>query len=132
MFSFWLIGTETDPAQSAEICIVELFGHAMHPDGSADVGSGVHAFRDPNASEDFATNRRHFDPAEYHEYSVRWSREHAITFIDGEELRYMESPPYYPMQLMIAVFDFPDEHRDQKVISEPELIVDWITWKAAT
>jgi hypothetical protein len=129
MFSFWLIGLETDPAQCAEICIVELFGNAMHPDGSADVGSGVHAFRDPEATEKFATSRRPLNPAVHHQYSVHWTPQHATTFIDDAGLRRVEKPPFYPMQLTMAVFEFPDSSSESEGGSVPELVVDWVTWE---
>src|SRR5690606_5575880 len=47
MASLWLIGVEDRPQRSAEICVVEVFGHGVVPGESAQLGTGLHAFRDP-------------------------------------------------------------------------------------
>jgi len=46
--------------------------------------------------------------------------------VDGVEVRRCAHPPTYPMQVMVAVFDFPDwsDGADDHLV--PALIVDWI------
>ena len=46
MIAFWLSGIEDTPERSGEICVAEIFGDAV-ADGVAQVGMGVHRFRDP-------------------------------------------------------------------------------------
>jgi hypothetical protein len=72
MFAFWLSGIKDQPERSGEICVAEIFGDTMH-DGGADIGMGVHRFRDPELIEDFWTVRRHFDPSDLHVCAVDWA-----------------------------------------------------------
>nr|WP_235003262.1 glycoside hydrolase family 16 protein [Blastococcus haudaquaticus] len=56
MAAWWLVGLEDVPERCAEICVFEVFGDAVEPGTSAAVGMGLHAFRDPDAPEDFAAS----------------------------------------------------------------------------
>jgi hypothetical protein len=81
MASVWMVGLEQEPAHSGEICIFEVFGDALGTDDgtpSAAVGMGLKPFRDPDLT------------------------------IDGRRVRTVHKAPDYPMQMMVAVFDFPD------------------------
>ncbi|TQJ50249.1 glycosyl hydrolase family 16 [Phycicoccus sp. SLBN-51] len=126
MVSFWLVGLEQVPEQSAEICVVEVFGNAVRPDGSTTVGTGLHAFRDPQVREDFAAVRLPLDVAGFHTYAVDWLPDRVDFLVDGTLVRTCQGPPTYPMQAMVAVFDFPDWSTgdDEEVV--PLLAVDWI------
>jgi hypothetical protein len=115
MASLWLVGFEDRPERSGEICVVEVFGRSI--DGpSAEIGHGLHAFRDPTLAEDFAAPRLPLDVADWHTYAVSWDADEAVFRVDGAEVRRCPRPPAYPLQLMLAVFDFPqwsvgdDEH----------------------
>jgi len=125
MVSLWMVGLEDVPERCAEICVMEVFGDAVVPGESAQVGSGVHAFRDPSVREDFAAPRLALDVAQPHTYAVRWTHEHATFSVDGAVVRRCAHPPTYPLQLMIGVFDFPDRATpgDDTV---PELVVDHV------
>jgi hypothetical protein len=126
MVGFWLAGIEDQPRHSAEICIGEMFGDAVVVGESTAVGMGLRAFRDPSVPADFQVIRLPVDVADFHTYAVDWTAEKADFFVDGEHVRTCLGPPAYPMQLMIAVFDFPersDGHDDEHV---PELIVDYV------
>lgn len=129
MASLWMIGPERVPEDSAEICVVEIFGRSIEADAegrpSAEIGQGLHAFRDPRVDEDFAAPRRSIDVADWHEYAVEWDSESAIFFVDGAPTRTCARPPTYPMQLELAVFDFPEwgEPGDAHV---PRIEVDWV------
>lgn len=127
MVSAWLIGREVDPRECAEICIMEVFGRSQQGD-TVEVGAGVHAFRDPNAREDFATTRMTLDVREWHEYAVRWSEHEATFLVDGEVVRTVPDPPRYPMQLEIGVFDFPEWSTGDDAGLVPMLEVDWIRY----
>jgi len=127
MAALWLVGREIDPEESAEICVVEVFGRSVDPGRSAEVGMGLHAFRDPRVGEDFAPPRLPIDVEEMHDYTVDWSLEECVFLVDGEEVRRCAGPPTYPMQLMLAVFDFPEWSAGDDGDLVPELIVEHLT-----
>lgn len=125
MVSLWMVGLEDVPERCAEICVMEVFGHAVVPGESAAVGMGLHAFRDPAVREDFAAPRLAIDVAHPHTYAVRWTEEDATFCVDGTVVRRCAGPPAYPLQLMIGVFDFPDRATpDDDTV--PELVVDHV------
>lgn len=126
MVAWWLIGLEDRPDRCAEICVMEVFGDAVEPGRSAAVGMGLHAFRDPRVTEDFAAPRLPIDLADWHTYAVDWTAERVEFLVDGEPVRSCAGPPAYPMQHMIAVFDFPDHPVGGGDAAVPELVVDYI------
>ena len=58
--------------------------------------------------------------------AVDWDAEVAVFTVDGEELRRCPRPPTYPMQLMVAVFDFPDDSTGDDDHLVPRLVVDHV------
>ncbi|WP_073252357.1 glycoside hydrolase family 16 protein [Cryptosporangium aurantiacum] len=124
MAAWWLVGFEDVPEQCAEICVAEVFGSAVVPGESAEVGMGLHAFRDPAVAEDFSAPRLPIDVAEFHTYAVDWTRSRVAFYVDGEFVRECPRPPWYPMQHMLAVFDFPDAAA--LPAPPPELVVDYL------
>jgi hypothetical protein len=104
MASVWMVGLEQEPQQSGEICVFEVFG-----DAPRDVGSGIKPFRDPALSWEFNAPRMDIDVAEPHVYGVDWREGGVEFFVDGARVRSVEQAPAYPMQLMVAVFDFPEK-----------------------
>ncbi|MGW5241257.1 glycoside hydrolase family 16 protein [Monashia sp. NPDC004114] len=126
MAALWMVGRERVPEESAEICVVEVFGDAVEPGRSAAIGLGLHAFRDPWVTEDFAAPRLPLDVSEWHTYAVHWSPERADFLVDGARVRSCARPPAYPMQLMLAVFDFPEQSDGHDAHLVPELVVDWV------
>ena len=69
MASVWMVGLEDEPSRSGEICVFEVFGDALSTEGgepAAAVGMGVHPFRDPSLTDDFATPRLAIDVSEFH------------------------------------------------------------------
>ena len=125
MAAVWMVGLEDEPTRCAEICIFEVFGEALRShDGmpSAAVGIGVHAFRDPAITEEFAAPRVAIDVAEPHVYAADWRPGHVDFLIDGEQVKTVEQAPDYPMQMMVAVFDFPGENGQPDHL--PQLAVD--------
>ncbi|HET7703880.1 MAG TPA: glycoside hydrolase family 16 protein [Candidatus Limnocylindrales bacterium] len=125
MVACWMIGIEDRPERSGEICLVEIFGASVR-DGSAEVGMGIHAFRDPALREDWSAERFPLDPAEVHTYAVEWAPGSVDFLIDGRPVRHADQAPDYPMQLMIAAFDFPDRATDTDVSATPELVVSHV------
>lgn len=126
MASLWMVGLEDMPERCAEICVFEIFGDAVEPGRSAEVGAGLKAFRDPAVSQDFDAVRLPLDVADFHTYSVDWTPELATFRVDGQEVRSCPRPPAYPLQLMVAVFDFPDRSAGDDGHLVPALVVDHV------
>ena len=124
MVAWWMVGLEDVPERCAEICVFEIFGDAVDPGVSAAVGMGLHAFRDPGTPEDFAAPRLPIDVADFHSYAVHWTPDRVEFHVDGEPVRSCPRPPAYPMQMMVAVFDFPDRSTGDDADDVPELVVD--------
>jgi hypothetical protein len=125
MFSAWMVGVEDVPERSGEICLVEVFGETVRADESgatwADIGSGIHPFRDPSLREEFGAEPTAIDIREFHRYAVEWSPDHVEFSIDGRRTWSVDQAPDYPMQLILGVFDFPDRGPVDAVV--PELVV---------
>jgi beta-glucanase (GH16 family) len=76
--------------------------------------------------EDFEAVRLPIDITEFHRYAVDWGAERVDFLVDGELVRSCPRPPTYPMQMMVAVFDFPDRSTGEDDAAVPELIVDYL------
>jgi hypothetical protein len=130
MASLWLVGFEDQPERSGELCVMEVFGRDVRED-EALVGMGFHAFRDPRLAEDFERVPLPIDVTEPHAYEAHWDGDEATFRVDGRVLRILDAPPQYPLQLMLAVFDFPEWPDDQarSTAFVPTLSVDrvWAT-----
>jgi hypothetical protein len=124
MVAWWMVGLEDVPERCAEICVMEVFGDSIQPGPTAAVGMGLHAFRDPAVTEDFTAIRLDLDVAAFHTYAVDWSAERVEFFIDGRSIRSCSVPPQYPMQMMLAVFDFPDRSVGDDDDLTPEFVID--------
>jgi hypothetical protein len=121
MAAFWMSGFEDRPERSGEICVAEMFGNAARP-GSAAVGMGIKAFRDPRLTEEFEAVRLPIDVAEFHDYAVDWSPGRLVFTVDGAVVRELRQAPDYPVQLMIGVFDFPAQAGGRAPGFVPELV----------
>jgi hypothetical protein len=112
MAAVWMVGLEDEPERCAEICIFEVFGDALATtdDGrpTAAVGMGVHPFRDPAITDEFAAERMAIDVSEPHDYAADWRADGIDFVVDGRVVKTVGQAPDYPMQMMVAVFDFPD------------------------
>ena len=128
MAALWLSGFEDDAAQErcGELCVFEIFGSALGPveEPSAEVGVGIKAFRDPALEQDFAAPRLPIDVVEPHLYAVDWDADEAVFTVDGLVVRRCPRPPTYPLQLMLALFDFPDDSAGDDHHLVPRLVVD--------
>lgn len=124
MAAAWLCGFEDEPDRCGEICVAEVFGKDIVPGSSAEVGIGIKQIRDPGLTQDFAAPRLHLDVTDFHTYAVDWDRDIAVFRVDGDEVRRCPRPPTYPLQLMLAVFDFPQWGTGADDHLVPELVVD--------
>ena len=130
MAGVWMVGIEDEPERSAEILLFEVFGDALaEEDGgpSAAVGMGLRPFRDPAIVDTFAAPRVAIDVREPHVYAADWRPGRVDFLVDGRLVRSADQAPDYPMQMMVAVFDFPDKAAlapDSEHV--PELAVDYV------
>ncbi len=106
MLAFWLVGFEESPEQSGEICVAELFGHAIGPDGSR-VNIGVKAHHDPRLHDDMEEVALPLDATDWHTYSAGWTPEGISFFVDDTLVRTVDQRLDYPLQLMLDLFEFP-------------------------
>jgi hypothetical protein len=108
MAALWMIGYEDTPERSAEICVFEVFGRDIGPDGAA-VGMGVHPFGDPSITDEFERVHLPIDVTEFHDYAAEWTPEQVTFLVDGEVVKVVRQSPSYPMQFMLDVFAFPGD-----------------------
>lgn len=128
MAAMWLAGFEDDPDDAGELCVVEVFGRSVEAGRSAEVGVGVKQVHDPRLVDAFVAPRVAIDVAEYHVYAVEWDVGRASFSVDGERLHSCANPPSYPMQIMLAVFDFPGWADDSRDVHVPTFAIDWVEW----
>ncbi len=126
MVAWWMVGIEDAPERCAEICVTEMFGDAVDDGPSTAVGMGLHPFRDPAITDDFEAVRLPIDVAEFHTYAVDWTPDRVDFYVDGRKIRGCQRPPDYPMQMMVAVFDFPDRSTGDDSNAVPALVVDYL------
>ena len=131
MFSAWMVGLELEPADCGEICLVEVFGDTVR-DGSAGLGCGIKPIRDPRLAPEFAADRRPLDVREPHVYAVDWQPGRVEFLLDGEPIRTTDQAPDYPMQLIIGLFDFPEQPDPDGIgPDEPTLTVHRVVGSAS-
>lgn len=126
MAAMWLSGFEADPDDAGELCVVEVFGSSVKPAGTAEIGVGVKALYDPRLSDDVVAPRLPVDVTQLHTYAVDWGADGAEFFLDGQRIHRSAQVPTYPLQVMIAVFDFPARSTGDDEHLVPELAIDWV------
>ena len=123
MVALWMIGYEETPEQSGEICVCEIFGRDVGPDGAL-VGVGVHPFGDPALEDDFAQVRVPSDAREPHEYAAEWTADGVSFLVDGTPVKTVAQSPSYPMQLMLSIYEFPPDGSPRRGRYPKEFVVD--------
>jgi hypothetical protein len=132
MVSLWMVGLEDQPERCGEICVMEVFGNAIVPGESTAVGMGLKTIRDPAVPQDFEAVRLPIDLEDFHTYAVQWVSGEATFFVDGTPIRSCQGAPSYPLQLMLAVFDFPDDSVGDDDHLVPTFTIDHIRgWNVA-
>ena len=122
MASVWLAGLEDRPERSGEINLFEVFG-----DAPTAIGAGIKPFRDPSLTDGFDAPTLAIDVSEHHVYAADWRPGRVDFLVDGEHVKTVEQAPAYPMEIIVAVFDFPEhagasDHADHV----PQLAVDYV------
>jgi Glycosyl hydrolases family 16 len=108
MVALWMIGYEDQPDRSAEICICEIFGRNVSADGLG-VGMGLHPFGDPAIRDEFSVEILDLDPGAFHVYAAEWTPGQVAFFVDDRPVKTVAQSPSYPMQLMLGIYEFPDD-----------------------
>jgi hypothetical protein len=108
MVALWMIGYEDEPERSAEICICEIFGKNVTVE-SVGIGMGFHPFGDPSVRDEFSVEAIAIDAREFHIYAAQWTPEYVAFFVDHQLVKTVEQSPGYPMQLMLGIYEFPDD-----------------------
>ena len=127
MVALWMIGYEDTPERSAEICICEIFGRDVQP-GAAKVGMGVHPFGDHRIVDEFSAEHVPIDVRDFHVYAAEWTPERVTFFIDGERVKTVDQSPSYPMQLMLGIYELPDDNEPSRAPDSypKEFVVDYV------
>jgi Glycosyl hydrolases family 16 len=122
MASVWMIGLEDRPERCGEICVFEVFG-----DAPTAIGMGIKRIRDPRLTQDFEAPTLAIDVSEHHVYAADWHPGRVDFLVDGEHVRSVDQAPAYPMQMMVAVFDFPEhDAAGEHAGHVPVLAVDYV------
>jgi hypothetical protein len=85
---------------------------------------GIHPFRDPKLTEEWNAPRQELDVSEFHTYSAEWRLDRVGCLIDGRHVKTVGQSPDYPMQAMVALFDFPDRASPASEGHVPEFVID--------
>ncbi|WP_425454163.1 family 16 glycosylhydrolase [Geodermatophilus normandii] len=88
------------------------------------IGHGRAPLPRPAAGRRLRRARPGIDVAEWHTYAVDWRPDGAAFSVDGEVVREVAVVPDYPVQSMVAVFDFPEKAVPGEPYVVPELVVD--------
>jgi len=127
MVAFWMIGFESNPEQSAEICICEIFGSEVNS-SEARIGYGLHPFGDNSIREEFYKDMVQIDLSKYHIYAAEWTPSQTKFFIDNRSTRIANQSPQYPMQLMLGIYEIPGQLNSESLpFSWPKTLeVDYV------
>jgi Glycosyl hydrolases family 16 len=127
MVALWMIGVGDNPVRSGEICVAEIFGRDVRPDG-ARVGMGIHPFEDPDLVDDFTAVDLSIDVRMPHTYSASWTADGVAWYVDDRLVRVVDQSPGYPLQLMLGIYEFPANAPDQRRPADypKAFAVDWV------
>lgn len=117
--ALWLIGHEAEPAQSGELCVVELFGGEIDDDGATSIGVGVHPFGDTRLVDEFAHVSIDGDARDWRTYSLEWMPGAARWYVDDILIAEVDQSPDYPLQLMLNLYDLPLKGTSREPSSYP-------------
>jgi beta-glucanase (GH16 family) len=68
--------------------------------------------------------RLEIEVTRFHDYAAEWRPGRVDFLVDGEHVKTVHEAPDYPMQMMVALFDFPDQADSAPQDHVPELAVD--------
>ncbi len=113
LLALWLVGVEDgSPEDAGEICVAELFGHAIGP-GRSQVRLGVKAHGDPRLRTEMTDLSLGIDATQEHTYAAAWDSRRVLFYVDDVLVHRVEQGLGYPLQLMVDLFEQPaDDARD--------------------
>jgi hypothetical protein len=115
MLAIWLVGfEERSPEDSGEICVAELFGNRSG-EGHSTVRLGVKAHHDPRLRTDMVDLVLDLDTTTEHVYAAEWDSRHVRFYLDDRHVHTVEQGLTYPLQLMVDLFEFPEDDQRESV-----------------
>ena len=131
MAAVWMVGLEDEPERCAEICVFEVFGDALRADGgAADRGrrDGRPPVPRPGDHRGVrAAERLPLDVTEFHVYAADWRPgPRRLPRRRRSHVKTVHQAPAYPMQMMVAVFDFPEKAASAPDGHVPVMAVDFV------
>jgi beta-glucanase (GH16 family) len=118
-----MIGYEDSPEKSGEINMFEIFGQDVRA-ASAILRYGIHAWKDPNLTEEFYQDRLDLDTIKFHVYAFEWTPDHIDFFVDNQQTRRIHQSPDYPMQFILSIYELPGAEKD--AVYPKEFVVDYV------
>ena len=94
-----------------------------------DGRDGRAPFGEPHISDEFAAETVPIDAREFHVYAAERTPEHVAFSIDGEHVIMVGQSPSYPMQLMLSLYEFPNDDAGDGTITgayRKEFVVDYV------
>jgi len=125
--AFWMLGNDiaTNPwPNNGEIDIMENIG--------AEPGTVHGSLHGPGYSGGNPLTGQYTLPGgaalanDFHTYAVDWQPGSLVFSVDGTPVRRIGQSPNYPVQLMLAVFDFPGRASGSDDVPVPEMIVSHV------
>jgi beta-glucanase (GH16 family) len=88
----------------------------------------VHPFGDPRIVDEFSAETVGMDAREFHVYTAEWTPEHVAFLVDARLIKTVEQSPSYPMQLMLSIYEFPEDQGAEPTTSvyPKEFAVDYV------
>jgi glycosyl hydrolase family 16 len=132
MVALWMIGLEDTPERSSEICVAEIFGRDVRPEG-ARIGMGVRSWADPAITDDFVAEELPIRVHDWHTYATDWTEDRVAWYVDDRLVRVVEQSPGYPMQIMLGIYELPIADDRREPAAYPKAFeVDWVrVWRRA-
>ena len=87
---------------------------------------GIKAFHDPLLVEEFSAEEYPIDATAFHTYAASWTRSGVDFLLDGEVVKSTTQSPGYPMQLMLAIYEFPDRIDAGSAAYPKPFVVDFV------
>jgi beta-glucanase (GH16 family) len=117
--ALWLVGLESVPEESGELCVFEV-KHRADLGDAIEVGLGTKNHHDPRFTGEFET----FVVAganDWHIYKMDWKPGLGEFFIDGKKVFQTTEVPNYPQQLMLGIYD-----STPQTAAWGEMLVDYV------
>ncbi|HET9909841.1 MAG TPA: glycoside hydrolase family 16 protein, partial [Anaerolineales bacterium] len=121
--SLYMIGYEDTPEKCGEINLFEIFGKNVGPN-SANVGYGIHPWKDPKLIDEFYQDWLGIDATKFHVYALEWTPSHIDFYVDTQKIRWIHQSPDYPMQFILSIYELPGG--DINAPYPKEFVIDYV------